>query len=72
MSTKRLTPASFAAFTRSRVPCSITLSEVLVGALANRDQVDDDLGPLDRAPEARRVSHVALHELGAPGREGRR
>ena len=34
--------------------------------------MDDDVGALDGAAEAGRVSHVAWYQLGAPGGKGRR
>ena len=39
--------------------------ELLLLALADRDEVDDRLDALDRTPEAVRVGHVALDELAA-------
>jgi hypothetical protein len=40
--------------------------------LADRDEVDDGVRALDRAPQARRVRHVSRHQLGADVLELRR
>src|SRR4029450_5703526 len=45
-------------------------AEVLVPALADRDQVHHHFGTADRTPHALGVAHVALDELRPPGREG--
>ena len=66
MSTNRRTPASWAAATRSRVPCFITAVERLRLAGDDRDEMDDGVDALDRAAQARRVGEVALHGLGGP------
>ena len=67
MSTKRRTPASLAASRRSSPALHHHALELLLLALADRDQVDDGLDALDRTPEAGRIGHVPLDEL-APER----
>ena len=65
MWTKRLTPPSFASSSRSRVPLDHDPLELLGLPLPNRDEVDDDVDALERAPDAGRIGHVALDELAA-------
>ena len=61
-------PASLAAARSDRVPCFMIRSNASVGALDDRDQVDDDVAALDGAAQARLVGHVAGDELAASGR----
>ena len=62
------TPASRAASSRSRVPCSITLPEVLGLAGEDRDEVDDDSWP---AAAARRLAGSVSRAPGTASRPSR-
>jgi len=45
-------------------------AKVLIGSLADRHEVDDHLSAFYSAAQAGRVTHIARHQLGAPGGEG--
>ena len=66
MSTNRRTPASFAAATRSRVPCAMTRSKSAGLPCDDRDEVDDGVDSFAGSAEGGRVGHVPGDELDAP------